>query len=161
MCGALVLVLVDWLVTGPWRARLLLVLVILTLARVHVASWQRLPWRDHWRGIAAEPLALRGRPLILLPSKPTGFLALSLPADARYVDFSCGEIDLCGPATSLTRQFRADLDAEPAFSLYAVLPANDPPQIAAHLDAFGLRLGTQCQRLDLMERGYRICNVLR
>ena len=43
MCGALVLVLVDWLVTGPWRARLLLVLVILTLARVHVASWQRPP----------------------------------------------------------------------------------------------------------------------
>ena len=66
LCGAVVLVLADWLATGRWRARLLLVLVILTLARVHVGSWQRLPWQDHWRTIAAEPLALPGKPLIFL-----------------------------------------------------------------------------------------------
>ena len=59
LCGAVVLVLADWLATGRWRGRLLLVLVILTLARVHVASWQRLPWRDHWRSIAADPWPCR------------------------------------------------------------------------------------------------------
>lgn len=53
--------------------RLLLVLVILTLARIHVGSWQRLPWGDHWPTIAAEPLDLlypRGEDFLLVPLRP-------------------------------------------------------------------------------------------
>ena len=71
LCGTVVLVLACWLATAPWRARLLLVLVILALARVHVGSWQRLPWQDHWRAIASEPVPLPGRPLVFLTSKPS------------------------------------------------------------------------------------------
>jgi len=160
LCGAVVLVLADWLVTGPWRARLLLVLVILTLARIHVASWQRLPWRDHWRTIAAEPLALQGKPLIFLTSKPSAVLALSLPAQARYVDLSCEEINLCGPETTLTRQLRTDLNAVPPFTLYAEIPDSRPPPIAG-FTAYGLRLGTQCQRLAVAAQVFLICDVLR
>ena len=94
LCGAVVLVLVHWIATGLWRVRLLLVLVVVTLARVHVASWQRLPWQDHWRTIAASPLVLPGKPLVFLTFAPSAFLALSLPADARFVDLGCGEITL-------------------------------------------------------------------
>jgi hypothetical protein len=166
MCGAVVLLLADWIATGLWRARLLLVLVILALARVHVATWQRLPWQDHWRTIAAEPFdlpehsALPGKPLILLTSGPSAFLALSLPAEARYVDLGCGEINLCGPETTLTRQLRADLDATPPFSLYAVIPEGSPPRLIG-LTAYGLHLGAECRRLALAAKVYLLCDVLR
>jgi hypothetical protein len=103
---------------------------------------------------------LQARPLVLLVSKPTTFLALSLPAQARYVDLSCFDINLCGPETSLTRAFRADLRADPPFSLYAVIPDGSPPRTVG-LTVYGLRLGTNCQRLDLAAQGYRICDVLR
>ncbi len=161
LCGAVVLVLVDWLVTGPWRARLLLVLVILDLARVHVGSWQRLPWESRWRGIDAEPMDLPGRPLIFLTTVPTAFLALSLPAGARYVDIACGELDLCaGPETSLTRQLRADLDAVPPFTLYAEIPDVESPHVSG-LKRYGLHLGKQCRRLTAAARIFLICDVLR
>jgi Glycosyltransferase family 87 len=160
LCGTVVLVLACWLATGPWRARLLLMLVVLDLARVHVGSWQRLPWQDRWRAIAAEPLALPGRPLIFLTSKSTAFLALSLPPQALYVDLTCGEIDLCGPETTLTRQLWADLHAVPPFTLYAEIPEGTPPRIVG-LTAYGLRLGEQCQRIAVVARVFLICDVQR
>jgi hypothetical protein len=160
LCGTVVLVLADWIATGRWRERLLLVLVILALARVHVGMWQRLPWQGHWRTIATEPVALPGTPLIFLTFVPTAFLTLSLPPDARYVDIGCGEINLCGPDTTLTRQLRAELNAVPALSLYAVVPDGRPAGMSG-LAAYGLRLGTQCQRLALAAKVYRICDVLR
>jgi hypothetical protein len=169
MCGAVLLVLTDWAATGRWRTRLLLVLVAVTLVRVHVASWPRLPWRDHWRGIASAPLVLQDRPLIFLTFQASAFVALSLPADARYVDFDCRGIDLCDPRdTPLTQQLRNDLNAQPAFSLYAVIPGGAPLPVGASatpnlagLVTYGLRLGSHCQRLPLMGKTYLICNVLR
>ncbi len=160
LCGTVVLVLADWIATGLWRARLLLVLVILEVARLHVGMWQRLPWQDHWRTIAAEPLALPGKPLIFLTFAPSAFLALSLPAQARYVDFGCGEINLCGPETTLTRQLRADLSEVPPYSLYAVIPNGRPPRTVG-FEAYGLHLGTQCRELPLAAKVYLICDVLR
>jgi hypothetical protein len=160
LCGAVVLVLADWIGTGLWRARLLLVLVVLDLARVHVGTWQRLPWQDHWRTIATEPLVLPGKPLVFLTFAPSAFLALSLPAEARYVDIGCGEIDLCAADTTLTRQLRADLDAVPQFSLYAVIPDGHPPRIIG-LTAYKLRLGEQCRRFAVAAKVYLICDVLR
>jgi hypothetical protein len=159
MCGAVVLVLADWIATGVWRTRLLVGLVVLDLARIHVGVWQRLPWRDHWRAIATEPLVLQRMPLVFLTFKPTAFLALSLPADARYVDLSCNEIDLCGPETTLTRQLRADLNVVPSVPLYAVVPAWGAPPTEG-LTAYNLRLGEQCQRLAVAAKVYSICNVL-
>ena len=137
-------------------------LVIVTLVRVHVAFWQRLPWQDHWATIAPAPLALQGRPLIFLTFSPSAFLALSLPAEARYVDFECGEINLCGPYdTTLTRQLRTELQASPPDSLYMVMPrGSTAPQISG-LAAYGLRLGPQCQRLALAGKVFLICDVLR
>jgi hypothetical protein len=160
LCGTVVLVLADWIATGLWRARLLLVLVILDVARLHVGMWQRLPWQAHWRTIAAEPLALPGKPLIFLTFAPSAFLALSLPAQARYVDFGCGEINLCGPETTLTRQLRADLSEVPPYSLYAVIPNGRPPRTVG-FEAYGLHLGTQCRELPLAAKVYLICDVLR
>jgi hypothetical protein len=162
LCGAVVLVLADWIAAGRWRTWLLLVLVIVTLVRVHVAFWQRLPWQDHWATIAPAPLALQGRPLIFLTFSPSAFLALSLPAEARYVDFECGEINLCGPYdTTLTRQLRTELQASPPDSLYMVMPrGSTAPQISG-LAAYGLRLGPQCQRLALAGKVFLICDVLR
>jgi hypothetical protein len=159
LCGAVVLILAGWLAKGVWRARLLLVLAVLSLARVHVGTWQRLPWQDGWRTIAASPLALPGRPLIFLTFAPSAFLALSLPTDARYVDLGCGEINLCGSDSTLTRQLRADLDAEPPYALYAIVPDGRPPRISG-LVAYGLRLGTQCRSLALAAKVYLICDVL-
>jgi hypothetical protein len=160
LCGTVVLTLAGWIATGLWRERLLLVLVVLTLARVHVGTWQRLPWQDQWRTIAASPLTLPGRPLVFLTFAPSAFLALSLPAEARYVDLGCGEINLCGPETTLTRQLRADLNANPPFSLYAVIQDGRPPRISG-LTAYGMRLGTQCQQLVVAAKAYLICDVLR
>jgi len=162
MCGAVVLVLADWLCTGFWRARLLLVLVVLDLARVHVGSWQRLPWRDHWRTIAPTQLALEGTPLIFLTTGPTAFLALSLPDTARYVGLYCGDPNLCGPDdTTLTRQLKADLAADPPYSLYAVIPGSWGTHAEPGLAAYGLRLGAHCQPLAVTEKLYQICDVLR
>ncbi len=161
LCGAVVLVLADWLATGRWRGRLLLVLVILTLARVHVASWQRLPWRDHWRSIAAEPLALPGRPLVFLTFAPSAFVALSLPPDARYVGPICGELNLCDPGSALTRQLRAELAEVPAYTLYAVTPGSPAVPDVSGLATYGLHLGAHCRRLALVGKEFRICDVLR
>lgn len=134
--------------------------MVLTLARIHVGSWQRLPWQDHWRAIATESVALQPRPLVFLTFAPSAFLALSLPADARYVDLGCGEINLCGPDTTLTRQLRDDLNAVPPFSLYVVIPDGRAPRISG-LATYGLRMGTQCQQLEVVEKVYLICDVLR
>lgn len=169
LCGAVLLVLTNWATTGRWRTRLLLMLVAVTLVRVHVASWPRIPWRDHWRGIASAPLVLQDRPLIFLTFQASAFVALSLPPDARYVDLDCRGIDLCDRReTPLTRQLRNDLNAQPAFSLYAVIPGGAPLPVGADatpnlagLATYGLRLGSQCQRLILMTKMYLICNVLR
>jgi hypothetical protein len=169
LCGAVLLVLTDWVGAGRWRTRLLLVLVIPVVVRMHVASWQRVPWQSHWGTIAPAPLALDGNPLIFLTFGPSAFVALSLPANARYVNLGCGEINLCGPEdTTLTRQLRADLDAEPQFSLYAVIPSAsslplDAPSTLnlSGLTAYGLHLGTQCQRLAVAGKEYLICDVLR
>jgi hypothetical protein len=169
LCGAVILVLVNWVVAGRWRAGVLLVLTILVVLRMHVASWQRVPWQSHWGTIAAVPLDLPGKPLIFLTFGPSAFVALSLPADALYVNLGCGEINLCGPEeTSLTRQLRADLAAVPPYSLYAVvasaaappLGGSVPPHLTG-LTAYGLRLGTQCQPLAVAAKVYLICNVLR
>jgi hypothetical protein len=159
LCGAVVLVLADWLVAGRWRTWLLLVLVILTLARIHVASWQRLPFRDQWRTIAAQPLELPGRPLIFLTFKPSAFLALSLPGKARYVDLSCDELDLCRSETSLTRQLKVDLIGTPPFSFYAVMQQGSPPNIVG-LSTYGLRLGTRCQQLAVAAQTFLVCDVV-
>jgi len=161
LCGALVLVLANWLTTGHWRGRLLLVLVILTLARVHVAGWQRLPWRDHWRSIAAAPLTLEGKPLVFLTFAPSAFVALNLPPDARYVGPICGELDLCARDSGLTRQLRRELAEVPPYSLYAVVPDGPSAPDVAGLAAYGLRLGAQCRRLAVAEKVFRICDVLR
>jgi hypothetical protein len=162
LCGAVLLVLADWIGTGRWRGWLLLVLVVLTLARVHVATWQRLAWQDHWRTIAPTPLALPGRPLIFLTFQPSAFLALSLPAEARYVDLDCDGINLCGPSdTTLTRQLRTELEAVPPYSLYAVIPGDSAIPRISGLAAYGLRLGTQCQQLAVADKVFLICAVLR
>jgi putative transposase len=125
-CGVVLLVLADWITTGRSRVQLLLVLVILTVVRVHATSWPRLQWQDHWRAIAPDPLTLPGKPLVFLTFVPSAFVAVSLPADARYVDLGCGDINLCGPETTLTRQLREDLNADPPFSLYAVIQDSRP-----------------------------------
>jgi len=169
LCGAVLLVLTGWVAAGRWRTRLLLVLALLTVLRVHVASWQRVPWQSHWGTIAPAPLALQGRPLIFLIFGPSAFVALSLPANARYVNLGCGEINLCGPAdTSLTRQLRTELQAVPPYTLYAVIPSVSSPPLDAPampnlsgLAAYGLRLGTQCQPLAVAGKVYLICDVLR
>jgi len=169
LCGAVILVLTDWVGVGRWRIRLLLVLVVLTAACMHVASWQRAPWQSHWATIAPAPLTLQDNPLIFLTFGPSAFLALSLPADAHYVNLDCGEMNLCGPAdTSLTRQLRTELQAVPPHTLYAVIPGvssppRDPPAMPnlSGLKAYGLRLGTQCQPLVVVRKTYLICNVLR
>jgi hypothetical protein len=138
------------------------VLVVLTLARVHVATWQRLAWQDHWRTIAPTPLALPVRPLIFLTFQPSAFLALSLPAEARYVDLDCDGINLCGPSdTTLTRQLRTELEAVPPYSLYAVIPGDSAIPRISGLAAYGLRLGTQCQQLAVADKVFLICAVLR
>ena len=169
LCGAVLLVLTGWIATGQWRARLLLALVALILVHVHVASFPRLPWQNHWRSIAPAPLALQGRPLIFLTFAPSAFVALSLPTDARYANLGCGEINLCGhDNTSLIRQLRAELQATPPYTLYAVIAsASSPPMDApttpniSGLTAFGLRLGTECQPLPVAGHVYLICDVLR
>jgi hypothetical protein len=169
LCGAVLLVLTDWVAAGPMRTRLLLVLAILVVVRVHVATWQRVPWQSHWGTIAPAPLALQGTPLIFLTSVPTAFVALSLPVNARYVNLGCGEIDLCGPdQTSLTRQLRTELQAVPPYTLYVEIPSESWPKLDASsspnlpgLAAYGLHLGTQCQPLPLAGKVYLICNVLR
>lgn len=169
LCGAVILVLTGWAAEGRWRARLLLVLVVLTLVRIHVATWQHVPWQSHWGTIAPAPLALQGRPLIFLTFEPSAFLALSLPADAHYVNLGCGQINLCGPGdTTLTRQLRAELEDVPPYALYAVIPsvssaplhASATPNLSG-LAAYGLHLGTQCQPFAIDAKVYSICNVLR
>ncbi len=174
MCGAVLLVLTDWVAAGRsaagWgRTRLLLVLAVIAVVRLHVATWQRVPWQSHWATIAPSPLDLQGRPLIFLTFAPSAFVALSLPVDARYVDLECEGIDLCGPDdTPLTRQLRTELQADPPDTLYAVIPGESrPPQAASTgpglrgLAAWGLHLGTRCQSLPLAGKVYLICNVLR
>jgi hypothetical protein len=169
LCGAVILVLTDWIGAGRWRTRLLLVLVIATAVRMHVASWQRVPWQSHWATIAPAPLTLQGKPLIFLTFGPSAFVALSLPTNARYVNLGCGEINLCGPDdTTLTRQLRTELEAVPPRTLYAVIPSASARPLGAPatpnlsgLAAYGLRLGTQCQPLAVDEKVYLICNVLR
>jgi hypothetical protein len=162
LCGAVLLVLTGWVDAGRRRTWLLLVLVVLTLGRVHVASWQRLPWQDHWRTIAPTPLALQGKPLIFLTFAPSAFLALSLPATARYVDLDCGEIDLCGPGdTTLARQLRTELNEVPPDALYAVIPDGSAAPQVSGLAAYGLRLGARCQRLAIAAKVFLICDVLR
>jgi len=169
LCGAVLLVLTDWVATGRWRVPLLLVIVTLTLVRVHVATWGRLPWQHHWATVAPAALALQGRPLIFLTFGPSAFVALSLPVNARYVNLACGEINLCGPDdTSLTRQLRTELETVPPYTLYAVIPSVSPPlrgpPIKPNLSgfaAYGLRLGTHCQPLAVAGTVYPICDVLR
>lgn len=160
LCGAVLLSLADWGAAGRWRVRALLVLAILTLVRVHVAGWPRLPWQNQWRTIAAEPLALPGKPLIFLTFPPSAFVAPSLPAASRYVDVGFGGLDLRGPIeTTLTRQLRSELNADPPFTLYAVIP-DDRNRHAPGLEAYGLRLGSQCRRLSVAAELLLICDVV-
>jgi len=162
LCGAVLLVLTGWAVAGRRRNWLLLALIVLAVTRLHVASWQRVPWQSHWGTIAPAPLPLPGRPLIFLTFEPSAFLALSLPIDARYVNLDCREFNLCEPDdTTLARQLRADLEAAPPYTLYVVIPGGSSAPNLSGLAAYGLRLGTQCQSLAFVEKVYLICNVLR
>lgn len=93
LSGAVLLVLVSWIDTGRLRGWLLSALTIMVLARIHVATWQRLPWTNHWQSVATTPLKPPGAPIVFLSSKPSAFVALSLPDTARYVGLY-GDLDL-------------------------------------------------------------------
>jgi hypothetical protein len=169
LCGAVLLVLTGWVAAGRWRTRFLLLLAIAVVVRMHVASWQRVAWQSHWATIAETPLALHGKPLVFLTFAPSAFVALSLPANARYVNLDCGQMNLCGRnETSLTRQLRGALAAVPPDTLYAVIPSTSArpldapatPNISG-LGTYGLRLGTECQPLAVAGKVYLVCEVLR
>lgn len=161
LCGAVLLALVSWIDAARWRLPMLLVLSAIAVARVHVASWGRLPWGSHWRAIAQVPLTLPGHPLIFLTRQPTAFLALSLPADARYVGFD-GTIDpIAGRRTVLAQQLRTTLDAVPPPTLYAITHGPVPSEAASLLASYGLHLTTICRSLNVAATTYRICDLTR
>ena len=160
LCGAVLLALVSRIDAGRWRLLLLLGLIVIALARVHVASWGRLPWGEHWRTIARTPLALPGRPLIFLTSRPTAFLALSLPDNARYVGFDTG-MDLSADMnTTLTRQLRTELAATPPFSLYAIVQGPLGKTAASMLASYGLHVTPRCRTLAVAAETFLVCDVV-
>ena len=161
MLGAVLLLLVSWIDTGRLRGWVLVAMTIVVLARIHVATWQRLPWAGHWRSIAAAPLSLPGAPIIFLSDVPSAFVALSLPDAARYVGLA-GGLDLnAGNNTTLTRQLKQDLATAPDHSLYVVLRDRVPAATAEALASYGLRAGNECQPFRAADQSFRICDVIR
>ena len=162
LCGAVLLVLTGWVAEGRVRSWLLFLLVILTIGRVHVPSWQRLPWQDHWRTIAPTPLALEGRPLIFLTFVPSAFVALSLPSTARYVDLHCGEINLCVQSdTTASQQLRADLrEVPPLFAVRGDTRRRIPP---SDIRSRGVWIASwlQVSAPRVAPKNLVICDVLR
>jgi hypothetical protein len=166
LCGAVVLALVSWIDTARLRLGMMLGLAVITLARIHVASWGRVPWGHHpwesrWRTIAETPLALPGQPLIFLTGQPTAFLALSLPGNARYVGFDTVVDPLANEHTVLSRQLRAALDATPPPTLYAVLAGPLPTDAQALVGSYGLHVTSDCRDLLAAAKAYRVCDVAR
>ncbi len=161
MIGAVLLVLVGWIDTGRLRGWLLFALALVTVIRVHVAMWQRMPWADHWQSIAATPLHLPGAPIIFLGAKPSAFVALSLPDNARYVCAS-GDVDL-DPTSDrpLIRRLKDELTAANDQALYALLDDKPPADTMPDLMAYGLRVGSVCHRVDLGDRHFRLCEIVR
>ena len=161
LSGAVLLVLVSWIDTGRLRFWVLLAMAAVVLVRIHVASWQHLPWAAHSRVVATAPLRLQGAPIIFLSSKPTAFVALSLPDTARYVGMY-GDFDLAATNdTTLTRQLKRDLAAADGISLYAVVLGTLPGVTARELASYGLRVSDDCQTLAAGGKTFRVCTVVR
>jgi hypothetical protein len=159
LCGAVLLALVSWIDTGRWRLILLAGCTIISLGRIHVALWGRMPWGPHWRTIAQTTLQLPDHPLIFLLSKPMAYVVLGLPATARYVGFD-GDLNLSAEQnTSLTRQVRAAIAATPPASLFAVAAGTPPQSAVATLASYGLRLTADCHLLAIDGTQFRVCRL--
>jgi hypothetical protein len=159
LCGVVLLILTSWMAAGRWRLIVLLALAVITLARIHVASWARLPWGPHWRTIARTTLTLPDRPLIFLMSKPMAYVALALPATTRYVGFD-PDLDLSGGReTVLTRQVREEIRTTPGSSRFAVLAGPPPQGAVATLASYGLRLTPECRDFAIAETRFQLCHL--
>ncbi len=161
LSGAVLLVLVSWIDTGRLRGWILLAMAAVVLVRIHVATWQHLPWGAHSRVVATAPLRLSGAPIIFLGTKPTAFVALSLPDTARYVGMY-GDLDLAATNdTTLTRQLKRELAAAGGKSLYAVMLGALPDVTARELASYGLRVTDDCQALAVGGKTFQACSVVR
>ena len=159
LTGAGLLVLTLQIDHARLRHALLAATCLAAVIVLHVPSWERLPFAAHWRTIAAETIALPGRPLIFLADLPTAFVAASLPTSASYIGLG-REIDLQASAgTSLTRQIAADL-ADPARTPYVLFHSENPSPIGPELRSWRLSLGPDCQRFELARRKFTLCTLL-
>lgn len=159
LCGVVLLILTSWIAAGRWRLIALLALAVIALARIHVASWARLPWGPHWRTIARTTLTLPDRPLIFLMSKPMAYVTLALPATSRYVGFD-PDLDLSGGReTVLTRQVRQEISTTPSSSRFALLAGPPPQGAAATLASYGLRLTPECRDFAIGGTMFQLCHL--
>jgi hypothetical protein len=140
---------------------MLLGMTAVVLVRIHVATWQHLPWAADSQVVAVAPLRLPRAPIIFLTTKPTAFVALSLPDNARYVGMD-GDLDLAAANdTALTRQLKRELAAADGRSLYAVVLGALPEAAARELASYGLRISDDCQALAAAGKTFRVCAVVR
>jgi hypothetical protein len=157
LTGAALLALVMQIEGTRRRATVLACLCLISLIVLHTPRWQRVPFADHWRMIEPVPIALPGRPLVILADIPTGFAIASFTADARFVAMT-SDFNLSANQPGVLVQQIRELLAE-GRTPYLLSLQNSRTDLTATLATWRLLKTKPCSTLEIGVHAFELCTL--